>query len=148
MRPRVHVVAFPTDTAEFAEEIQEIFPEVGSTPALIGECSPALDVYETDEAFEISVDLAGVEADAVRVVVKGEGVLIAGKKAPRRGQPGASFHLVERGYGRFARTVRLTAACDAGRASASLDAGELRIRLPKMADRRRIAIPITIVKSS
>jgi hypothetical protein len=37
--------------------------------------------------------------------------LIAGQKMPRRSGD-ASFHLVERGYGRFARVVRLTTACD------------------------------------
>ena len=35
----------------------------------------------TDEAIEIGVDLPGVDADAVRVVVKGNAVLIAGEKA-------------------------------------------------------------------
>ena len=33
--------------------------------SLIGECAPALDVYETDERLEIAVDLPGVDATAV-----------------------------------------------------------------------------------
>ena len=37
----------------------------------------------------------------------GQTLLIAGNKAPRRTRPDASFHLVERGYGRFARVVPL-----------------------------------------
>jgi HSP20 family protein len=148
MRHRIHAVVFPNDTSEFAPEIRRIFPEVGETEALVSECSPPLDVYETDDAVEISVDLPGVDPQVLHVVVKGESVLIAGSKAPRRGQSGASFHLVERGYGRFVRTVRLSGACDAGRARATLQAGELRIRLPKIADRRGIAVPITVVKPS
>ena len=47
---------------------------------------PPLDVFETDEAVEIAVDLPGVDADAVRVVAKGRRVLIAGEKTPRRGR--------------------------------------------------------------
>jgi HSP20 family molecular chaperone IbpA len=53
--------------------------------------------------------------------------------------------LVERGFGRFARAVRLGRACDASRARAAFDRGELRISIPKIADRRGRArtIPIT-----
>ena len=69
--------------------------------SLTGECSPPIDVYETDDALEIVVDLPGVDRDAVRVVAKGDAVLIAGEKAPRRGRGDSSFHLVERGFGRL-----------------------------------------------
>ena len=41
-----------------------------------------------------------------------------------------------RGYGRFARVVQLGCACDAGQASAILRNGELRVTLPKIAERR------------
>jgi HSP20 family protein len=146
MRTRIHAVSLPSETEDFTEEIRRIFPEVGHTDSLIGECSPPLDVYETDETIEITVDLPGVAADAVRIVAKGEAVLIAGQKAPRRGRGDASFHLVERGYGRFARSVRLRTACDVAKARATLESGELRITLPKIADRRAHAIPITVVK--
>lgn len=151
MHPRVQVVDFPFEATEFTEEVRQIFPEIGQAEALVGECSPALDVHDTDEAVVITVDLPGVDAEAVRIVVKGAAVLIAGKKAPRRAQAGASFHLVERGYGRFARTVRLTGftgACDARLARATLETGELRIRLPRVGERRGVAIPIAIVKTS
>lgn len=146
MHPRAQVVDFPFEASEFSEEVRQFFPEIGQ--ALVGECSPALDVYETDETVEITVDLPGVDAEAVRIVVKGAAVLIVGRKAPRRAQAGASFHLVERGYGRFARTVRLTSACDASRTRATLETGELRISLPRVADRRGVAIPIVTAKTS
>ena len=109
-----------------------------------GECAPALDVYETDDALEITVDLPGVDPGAVRVVGKGDGVLIAGEKAARRARRESSFHLVERGYGRFARVVRLGRACDMSKAHATLTNGELRISIPKITDRRGQAIPIAI----
>jgi HSP20 family protein len=76
--------------------------------------------------------------------MKGMFVLIVGEKASRRGRGDSSFHLVERGLGRFARSVRLMAACDAGRAEATLENGELRVRLPKIVDRRGRGIRIPI----
>jgi HSP20 family protein len=103
-------------------------------------------VYETDEALEVRADLPGVEPGSVRLVVKGQVLLIAGEKAPRRGRGESTFHLVERGYGRFARTVRLAVPCDSGSAQATLANGELRLTLPKLADRRgqSISIPIRV----
>jgi HSP20 family protein len=112
--------------------------------ALTGECTPPVDVYETDGTLEIAMDLPGVDVSAVRVAAKGQTILIAGAKAPRRGRGQSSFHLVERGYGRFARAVRLTPACDTSRARAAIANGELRISLPKIADRRNRAIRIAV----
>ena len=148
MRSRIHAVAPASDVAEFADEIRRVFLELGRTfgaASLAGECSPPIDVYENDEAVEIIVDLPGIDASTVRVVVKGDAVLIVGEKAARRAQSEASFHLVERGFGRFARTVRLACACDLGDAVARLAEGELHISLPKMTERRGriISIPIT-----
>jgi HSP20 family protein len=147
MRPRIHALALPSEIGGFAAEVRQIFTELGRTfgsESPVGECAPALDVYETDDALEITVDLPGVEAAAVRVVAKGDSVLIAGEKAPRRARRESSFHLVERGYGRFARAVRIGRACDMARARATLANGELRISVPKIADRRGKAIPIAI----
>ena len=150
MRSRVHALVMPSEAlGEFVDEVQQIFAELGrgyGLDTLAGECTPPIDVYETDASLEISVDLPGVDPGSVRVVVKGPGVLIAGDKAPRRGRGDSSFHLVERGFGRFARIVRFTAACDTAHAKAVLEKGELRISVPKIADRRGLTIPITVQK--
>ena len=147
MRSRIHTVALPSDVAEFADEIRRVCLELGRTfgaASLAGECAPPIDVYENDKSVEIIVDLPGIDAGMVRVVVKGDAVLIVGEKAARLARSEASYHLVERGFGRFARTVRLARACDLGNAVARLVEGELHISLPKMTERRgqTISIPI------
>lgn len=147
VRSRIQAVVLPLETGEFGDDVRRIFLELGRTfglEGLRGECSPAVDVYETDETIEISMDLPGVDADAVRIVVKGNAVLIAGEKAPRRGRGDSNFHLVERGFGRFARNIRLATSFDAGRARATLRLGELRVTLPKLAERRGAPIRIPI----
>jgi HSP20 family protein len=147
MRSRIHSVVLPSEVGEFSDEVRRIFAELArdyGADALAGECSPPLDVFETDDALEISMDLPGVDPGAVHVVVKGQTILIAGQKAPRRGRGESSFHLVERGFGRFARTIRLAAACDTARARARLSEGELRVTLPKIADRRGRPIKIAV----
>jgi len=136
----------PSEAGEFTDDVRRIFAELGRTlgEQLTGECSPAVDVYETDETVEITADVPGVASDALRIVAKGQTILIAGLKIPRRSRGDSSFHLVERGYGRFARAVRLSTACDTSRARASIVDGELRLTLPKIVDRRNAAIRIPI----
>jgi len=147
MRSRIHAVAFPSEIGDFSDDVRRLFQELGRAfggESLAGECSPAIDVFETDDALEIAVDLPGVDPVAVRVLGKGDSILIAGEKAARRARGESSFHLVERGYGRFARAVRLTRACDTSRARATLIDGVLRVSVPKIAERRDQAITIAI----
>ena len=150
MRSRVQAIVLPSETlGEFADEVKQIFAELGrgySLETLAGECTPPIDVYETDSTLEISVDLPGVDQASIRIIVRGTVLLIAGDKAPRRGRGDSSFHLVERGFGRFARTIALSVPCDATRARAVLEKGDLRISLPKVAERRGRAIPIELKK--
>ena len=147
MRTRVHGVAQPAEINDFTDELRSIFRELGRTfgaESLTGECAPAIDVYETDDTLEIAVDLPGVPANALRLIGKGDSVLIAGEKSARRARGESSFHLVERGYGRFARVVRLSSACDVSKARARLVNGELRVSIPKIAERRGRAISIAV----
>ena len=110
-----------------------------------GECTPPLDVIESPSAIELVMDIPGVERDHLQVLFARGTVLIAGtKKAAACGYDGATFHLAERAFGRFARAVRITGAVDAGRAQATLIDGELRIVLPRIEDRRGREIRITI----
>jgi HSP20 family protein len=147
MRSRIHSVVLPSEVGEFADEVRRAFLELGRTfglASLAGECSPAIDVYETDDSVEIAVDLPGVDATAIRVIVKGQVVLVVGEKPARRAQGESSFHLVERGFGRFARSIRLTSPCDGAKARTALADGELRVSIPKIADRRGRSIQVPI----
>jgi HSP20 family protein len=110
-----------------------------------GECAPPFDVLESASAVEIVMDVPGVDQDALQIIFSRGMVLIAGvKRASLCRHADAAFHLAERAFGRFARGVRISGAVDAGRAKATLVAGELRIVLPRLSDRRggQIIIPI------
>jgi HSP20 family protein len=135
------------DRREGGEELRRLArwldeePPAGAT----GECSPPLDVVETAASVELLMDLPGIQADRIRVILSGGTILIAGQKTPKAcAHRDATFQLAERCFGRFARAVRLTGAFDAGRAAASLVSGELRIVLPRIEERRGrdIRIPV------
>jgi HSP20 family protein len=108
------------------------------------EFTPALDVLEGRENVEIIVDVPGVTPSSLQIVFSRNVLIVAGEKLPAHDHPDAAFHLAERSFGRFARAVCLEGAFDAGRASASLAAGELRVTLPRIEERRggQIRIPI------
>jgi HSP20 family protein len=144
---RLYPVLAPSEVADFADEVRVLFQELAlafGTESLTGECSPTLDVVETEKTLAIAVDLPGVDPGAVSVMIKGDTVLIVGQKSPRRGGAESTFHLVERGFGRFARTVRLDRAVDAANAEATLRDGELRVTVPKISDRRGRSIRVPI----
>ena len=147
MRTRIHTIAIPSEIGDFADEVRRAFLELGrafGAESLAGECSPPIDVYETDETLEVVVDLPGVQPDALRILAKHDSLLVVGDKAPRRARSESSFHLVERGYGRFARVVRLGRPCDLSKARARVVDGELQISVPKIADRRGKTIAIAV----
>jgi HSP20 family protein len=131
-----------TESRELVDDLRQVFADLAATlppeqRADSGEYHPALDVVETRAAVEIVVDVAGVPAEALRVLFRGDVLIVAGAKAPP--SPTASepkFHLLERGFGRFARAVRLSGAFEVGRARARLASGELTIVLPRRSDRR------------
>jgi HSP20 family protein len=138
------------ETSDLADDIRELFEDLARSlkqehRAYSGECHPSLDVLENDESVEVVVDVAGVAADALRVLFRAGILIVAGEKAPTPAGPHQTFHLVEREFGRFARAVRLTGAFDVQHGRATLRAGELRILLPKLEDRRNgpHRIPVT-----
>ena len=136
------------EVRDLADDVRRAFEDLerhAGVHGVSGECAPSVDVYETVEAIEIVMDVPGVPEEAVLVIVKRGTVLIVGEKTPTFCPASdATFHLVERGFGRFARAVRLPAAVDGSRAQATLRDGELRIVLPRIEDRRGREIPVPI----
>jgi HSP20 family protein len=122
----------------------ELLRLLDANPATV-ECTPPLDVVDTEAGIEAIVDIPGVPAASVEIVFSHNVLLIAGQKLPAPCEHGgAAFHMAERAFGRFARAISVEGAFDPGRATATLADGELRVVLPRLAERRggQIRIPI------
>jgi HSP20 family protein len=153
MRPLSRML-ISMDVGDLGHEVRRLFDELGRRrphrqQIVSGECMPLQDVFETERTIEIVLDLPGVSGDNCRIMIKSGVVLVVGEKErpePSRGP--ASFHLVERDFGRFARAVRVHAAIDGSKAQARLKDGELRIILPKVPERRGREILVTIATDS
>ena len=132
--------ALNKDAADLADDarrlLQELDRDVPGAAALNAECRPPVDVLETASAVEVVVDVPGVPRESLRVVIRRNTLLIVGAKVSAAQGGTTRFHLAERSYGQFARAIRLTGAFDASRARAFSSAGELRVVLPRVEDRR------------
>ena len=133
------------DLAEDARQLlAELDREVPGVASLNAECRPPLDVFETSTAIEIVVDVPGVRPGSIRIAVRRNTLLVVGAKVSSPTDLGVRYHLAERSYGRFARAVRLATAVDARRARATSSAGELRIVLPRVEERRGAILMIPV----
>lgn len=148
---RLNPTLSSADLSLVTNDIRQLFEELertarGSGEYSTGEYTPPLDVYETDRTFEVRMDVPGVRVDSLRVVFKHGVLIIVGAKAPLASVPpgSATFHLVEREFGRFARAVRLTTAVDVAQGRARLIEGELWVTVPKIADRRGQELQVAI----
>jgi len=132
------------DRRDAGEDLQRRFVRFELAPNQSADDHPPMDVLETETGIEIVLDLPGIAPEAVSISSQHDTVVIAGTKGPTRCQGHVAFHLAERGFGRFRRSVTIGRAFDASRARATLIAGELRVVLPRIDDRRGRPIPIRI----
>ncbi|HWI34959.1 MAG TPA: Hsp20/alpha crystallin family protein [Burkholderiales bacterium] len=102
---------------------------------------PRMDIVETAEAYELSVETPGVPKDAIQVSVHDNSVTIAAEM-PEREEKDGEYLLRERSFGRFTRTVTLPEAVDDEASAARYVDGVLTLTLKKknVTQAKRIAI--------
>jgi HSP20 family protein len=121
--------------SKFQRQIDELFREVIQQPWENAETGsawqPAIDIYETEEAYLIEADLPGVESADVQVRVDGPLLTICGTR--KSSQESQHLHGIycERASGRFCRTVLLQHPVDQARMTMECKQGIYHIRLPK-----------------
>jgi HSP20 family protein len=139
---------FPPGVEALTEDarrlLDELDREIPGAASITPQCRPPLDVLETATSIEVVMDVPGVLASSIRVAVRRNTMLIAGAKPGTTTASASRYHLAERSYGRFARAVRLGGAFDASRARAVLDAGQLRVVLPRVPERRGRVLTIAV----
>lgn len=97
---------------------------------------PALDLSETEEAYHIETELPGISFDQITVKLTDGTITISGEKSEEQKQDDTTWHLRERRWGRFQRSLRLPPNVDADAVHARFDSGLLTIILPKTAAAR------------
>ena len=94
---------------------------------------PRMDVSETDKAIEVTAELPGLEAKDVQLNLSDNVLTIRGEKKSEREEKEKDYHLVERSYGSFARSVQLPDGVKPEDVSAEIAKGVLKVTVKKQA---------------
>ena len=95
--------------------------------------SAAMDVAETDQAFEVKMDLPGVKADDVDIQIDNNTLTVKGQRSEETEEKDEDkqFHRVERYSGSFSRSVLLPSSINEDETVAEFKDGVLNIIIPK-----------------
>ena len=92
-----------------------------------------MDVSDHEQDVRIYAELPGVDSNNIDISLDGDVLTVQAEKAMPAVDPRDRYHIVERVYGRFQRSVKLPCAVDAAGAQARFDDGVLILTLPKLA---------------
>jgi HSP20 family protein len=109
-----------------------LHPQQGSGRATTTAWAPALDISERKDAYLVTVELPGVEADDLQITLEDGLLTIQGERYFAHDSSEQHFHRVERCYGAFRRSITLPAHVLAEGIQATADNGVLQILVPKM----------------
>jgi HSP20 family protein len=122
-------------TVHAAEELEVYFNEVahGRPVGFVASAKwkPPTDIYETEDALVVCMDIAGMRSDAFTVEFANGVLTIGGERTLERdGKP--HYHAMEVQVGPFERRFRLPVPVDPESIRASYEQGFLEVRLTKL----------------
>ncbi len=105
---------------------------------------PAVDATESDNAYQITAELPGLDEKDVEVKVANGGVTITGSKQEEKEEKDKSYHLKERRFGSFERYFAVPDGVDAEKIEALFKNGVLTVTMPKKPEARKVAKKIEV----
>ena len=112
---------------------EESFPKsrVFEGPLATGLWSPAVDIYETDKAIVLKVELPGLSKDDINIEIKDDNLILRGERKFEKDIREENYHRIERSYGKFSRSFSLPGSIDRNKVDATFKDGVLEITIPK-----------------
>lgn len=102
------------------------------------------EVLESDSEVRFMIEIPGMKTEDIELTVENSVLTVSGEKRWQKeeGKAEGDYHLLERRYGKFARSFTLPQRVDAARIDATYEHGVLTVRLPKTeeAKPRRIEV--------
>lgn len=104
---------------------------------------PATDITEHETGYRVTLDLPGINPDAITIEVKDQKLQIKGGRELEQNES-ERVHYRERVFGEFNRSFRLPKDADETNINAKFEHGVLQVEIPKAekAQPRKIAIDI------
>jgi HSP20 family protein len=109
-----------------------------------GEWLPSLDVAETKDEIVVKAEVPGMDPKDIDISLSDGLLTIKGEKKQEREEKEEDYHLVERSYGTFTRSIRLPKEVRREKISASYKNGVLKVTLPKSEEAKQKEIKIKV----
>lgn len=109
-----------------------------------GEWLPSLDVAETKNELVVKAEVPGMDPKDIDISLSDGVLTIKGEKRQEKEEKEADYHVVERSYGSFMRSVQLPKEVQSDKISASYKNGILRITLPKSEEAKKKEVKIKV----
>ncbi len=110
--------------------------------------TPRINLAETTDAVEIEAELPGFTEADIDLAVTGNVVTIKGWRRRNTNETVKDFHITERGYGTFSRSLTLPFEVDAELIRATFNNGVLTVEITKPESVRENTTRIEIAKAS
>ncbi len=92
---------------------------------------PEVDIYEDDDSFVISAEVAGVDKKDIKIHLEDGTLTISGERKLEDENKKDNYRMLGRYYGSFARRFHVPTIIDGGKVAANMDKGVLKVTLPK-----------------
>lgn len=108
------------------------------------ESAPAVDIAESEKAFELTAELPGMDEKNIEVKVANGNLIIKGEKQQEKEEKKKDYYMRERNFGSFERRFEVPESVDADKIEASFKKGVLTLTLPKKLEARKPAKKIEV----
>jgi len=106
--------------------------------------APAVDISETDKAYEITAEMPGMDEKDIDVKVANGVLAIKGEKQEDKEEKKKDYYMRERSFGSFERNFQVPEGVETDRIEANFKNGVLSVTLPKSAAAQKAEKKITV----
>ncbi|PPQ40073.1 HSP20 family protein [Rhodoblastus acidophilus] len=106
---------------------------------------PAMNIAETEKTIEATLEIPGVEENDIKVRVEGDRLIVSGEKAIETKRDEKDWHVMERRFGAFNRSIMLPFEPAPDAIAAHYDKGVLHLTVQKPAAKETAAKTIPVM---
>ena len=105
--------------------------------------APRVDLAETADSYEISLDAPGIDKDDISISFQDGVLTISGERKSEEKTEDKVHVRTERRYGRFARTFNIPNAVKSNKIKATYTNGVLQVHVPKAEEVKPVQVKIS-----
>ena len=115
----------------FNHFIDQFFNDEFSGGRMAKKFTPKVDIAETDQSFEIQLQLPGIPKDQIDIAIEKDQIVVSGERKIEKNEGGKKFNSIESHFGTFSRAFTLPEAINRDKIEAHHTHGILTIQIPK-----------------